>query len=545
MSDDRDADELRPNGPPSSDRATPPVITSHAAYFFIPLPDALALPDQLTRGIVDTTAVERVANEGLPLEHLSVSIRFHTASRASTDAQTILMLFAIAGKALPDHDGERNGAGQPSDSAAQPPLQPVTVAEVMVPLDFPSTSAGPADEEEVAALSDAFDKGLHSLRQIQRAYYLARREPIRLASRESLPFAVPLGLRRLDRDTAESFAVTTSLYFVNANAAAAVGGEGWTDEDNRAMDTAIRFRLDEGVFATSMDFMREATVALVKTGDYRSAVIFSATACEVLFDDLLAHLQWEEGERPEDAAVAFDSLLSKRVKNQFHQRLGGVWSLDSPGPIREWFTKVAGIRNRAVHSGLEPSLQQARDALETAEQLLTHLGDLVASRATTYPRTALVLPGEFGLRRRGKWDPVLESLAHDDLEVPWRDTFRRWRAAMQRERTDSAIATDASLDRARILLVIHPDHSERWVAHDAASGMAASIRSDSVILNAEQASQIDFLRGHVANLAPTEAISIQVEDAALAPTIEIVWIAEYRLVPQAGVQVDGRDFDPA
>lgn len=544
MSEVTDAEGPRPSAPRSSGSGMPAVITSHAAYFFVPLPDALALPDQFTRGIVESTSVERVTDEGLPLDHLSVSIRFHTASKANSDAETILMLFGVAGKALPRDRQDGGAAGETGDPCAAPLREPVTVAELMIPLDLSSTGGSPADEADMTALSDAFDKGLESLREVQRAYYLARREPIRLVSRESLPFAVVLGLRRLDQDTAESFAVTTSLYLLHANIPAGAGAATWTDEDDRAVDTAIRFRLDEGVFAASMDFLREATVALVKSGDYRSAVIFSATACEVLFDDLLAHLQWEDGQRPEDTAVLFDSLLSKRVKNQFHQRLGGVWSLDKPGPIHEWFTKVAGVRNRAVHGGHQPSLEQARDAIRTVEQLLEHLGDLVASRVSAYPRTALVLPGELGLRRRGKWNPALDDLAHDDSQVPWRNTFRRWRAAMQRERTDSAIAVDASLDRARILLVIHPDSSERWVAHDAASGMAAVIRSESVVLIAEQESSLDDLRAHVAELAPSEAVSIQIEAATLDRTIEIEWIAEYRLVPQAGVKVDGRDLDP-
>jgi len=36
--------------------------------------------------------------------------------------------------------------------------------------------------------------------------------------------------------------------------------------------------------------------------------LFCATACEILFDELLAHILWETGQRPEQAA----SVLTPR-----------------------------------------------------------------------------------------------------------------------------------------------------------------------------------------------------------------------------------------
>lgn len=531
-----DEAENESSSEPPTPPGAPPIISSHAAYFFLPLPETLPLPQGLVRGFVDTTP--RVAAEGLPTHHLRTSIRIHQSSRPGAVADTIAMLFAVAGEALPLHD-EAPTPDHLGPPGSEPPREAVTIAEVLVPFDAPIAPGANVDD----ALSEAFDRGLQSVRELQRALYLARREPISLVTREALPFGVPVAIREIDR-AGNTFEVSTSLYLINANVAGSPATNSWSDEDSVALNTALSHRSDEGVFSSSMDFTRESAISLTKAGDYRSAVLFAATACEVMFDDLLSHMLWEEGERPEAAAPIFDSLLTRRVKTQFHPRLGGSWSVDTTGPLRDWFVQVAGVRNRAVHGGVELSLHQARDALNAVEALRTHLGNLVANQAGMYPRTALVLPGEHGLKRRRKWNSALDRLQHSDSEVPSRETFRRWRSAMQRARAESPLATKPSVATSRVLLVINPGGEERWVVHDEGAGMATAADPADVVIGVDQLAQLDVVRSRILSIGSPSAEFVQFEDATIAPTHQPSWLPEYRLVPSTGVLVNGSDLDP-
>jgi len=309
-----------------------------------------------------------------------------------------------------------------------------TYAELAVACDV--------DGDHERQVSDAFDTGLGLLRELQRAYYLVRRGPVRLATREAMPFAVPYGVRCLydEQGQVRPFEVPLSMYVLNLNLRKDVLDGDLTAQELAQFGFALRQQSYRGFVADYLDLVRETQVALNLDGSYRAAVLYAATSCEVLLDNLLAHMLWEERVRPEDAAATFDAGregIAGRVKRHYHPRLGGQWSVDRPGPVRDWFTQVAGLRNRVVHGGHEPTLAEAAAASTAATSLATYLGDLLSARTQDSPRTALALPGKAGLQRRGKWQPRLGHLEHTAGEVNWVATFASWQTAMQRARTDS------------------------------------------------------------------------------------------------------------
>lgn len=470
---------------------------------------------------------------------------FHRAERRSSLAEEVRFLFDLASRVMPD--SARTEAVEKLES--EPPEFEVTVAEMAVGFELPEPVGADDDEQEAGrfrdAISDAFDRGLEVVREVQRAHYAVRRTPVRLVTREALPMAVPFGIRRVFDDDGEPLPVDVpmSLYMLNMNLP--VAGDDLDAAEQNMFGAALREQSLHGPFTSYLDFRREAQVALSRDGAYRAAVLFTATACEVLLDDLLAHLLWQDGLRPETAAAVFDSWLTSRVKREYQPRLGGRWDTAGGGPVAGWSHDVAGLRNRVVHAGYQPTLDETRRAADAADNLQTYLGNLLSNRTGRYPRTALILPGEAGLRRRGRWTRRLDELRHSPDEIPWTETFGRWRLAMQRARTDSPVATAPSAATAFVYAVLRAGGHLQWVLHDPAAGLAAAIRPEALV---------GYTSGHRENLdavvAPTSRepdhgdVSVHLKGVSAAAPPAGAWVPEYRLVPLAGVMVDGQNLDP-
>ncbi len=527
--------------------ADPPVVLSHIAYFFVPLPDPLGLPDKfIVRTAEDAPAEWYRTGKGPPPPpvHLAGSLMFHRAERPSSDADDLSVLVDVAARALlePERSDPEGGVDGPRTD--------MTVVEMAIGFDMPpdtderSESDDGSDGPFWTAVTDAFDRGLERVRNVQRAYYTVLRRPVRLVAREALPFAVPCGIRQVfdDRGQPLEFRAPMSMFLLNRNIT--FRDDDLDDDEQDVLFTAMHHQSANGLFASYLDFVREAEVALERDGAYRAAVLFTATACEVLLDDLLGHMLWQERVRPEDAAAVFQPWLTTRVKTQYHARLGGIWSLERPGPVREWFVDVAGLRNRVVHGGYDPSLDEARTAVDAAHALNAYLCDLLAEKTGPYPRTAVALPGVAGLQRRGKWTRRLAELAEDPVEVPWTVTFARWRQALQREREDSPVAVKPTVADAWIYLVVRPSGHRKWILHDRAAGLAAVLDPGKVtgVLPGQQ-EQLDRMAEEVSADA-TDAFSIRVAGAEVSEPLRLAWVPEYRLVPLAGVMVDGQDLDP-
>ena len=530
-------------------------ITSHFAYFFLPLPDPLGMPDKYVLEMHESTPPERVDSKEVPLISVGASLRFHHVDYPAAHSEELAALFDLAARAFPDPKDILQSRPDPKESVREldsddEQSRMATVVEMVIALDYIGTETANTEDDVNFddQLTEAFDRGISHIRQFQRAYYLSQREPVRLVTRESLPPAIPFGIRRLldDDSNALPFEAPLSIYLPNTNVPKTAAPT-WGEENNERLSTAIAQQSDDGPFLAVMDLFRESEVALERDGAYRSAVLFTATACEVLFDELLAHMTWEEGKRPEETAKLFDERnTTARVKTLYHGRLGGSWKLDAEGPIRDWSEHVARLRHRVIHGGYEPTFEEARRAVRATSALTEHLGDLVAQRVKKYPRTALVLPGEDGLARRGKWTKALNELRHSSAEVQWNSTFARWRLAMSRARKDSPLAKAPSPTDADVHLVIRSDGSEQWVLSDPQAGLAAVIANinDVVGLSAEQKESVKRLVESLLRQPDRSDLSILVSGASTASIPAGHWLPAYRLLPLSGVMVTGNDLDP-
>lgn len=506
------------------------------AYFFLPLPDPLGLPDGF---IVEFVRPESMAEwvarhdvddqHGPPAELLTASLRFWRA-KVPAETATLDLLASVAEKALPDLRLPKRSI---ADDSAQVDR---TVVEMVVPV---------SDSED--GVSDAFDEGLQMLRDFQRAYYIARRIPLRLVTREQLPVFVPFGVRRVSAE-GDEWPDGLSVMLLHQNLHAEVRDEEIDVGEGQRLHRAIEMQSVRRVFTPFLDLRREADVALRRDGDTRACVIFAGSAAELLLDDLLAHLLWEEGLRPEQAVSVFEGVgVIARVRTEYHGRLRGAgWSLHDTGPVRAWNDRLAAARHRAVHAGYEPTLDEAYAAFDALNGLERFVGDRLADQRVlrTYPRTAMAYLGDEGLRRRGAWSARMRRLAHDPSEPGWVGTFLRWRAAMDRCRAEPPPGVPAP-DTARsfVLAVVHPGRQVVWVLHDRQAGAARRCEEPEPA-TPEAAGALAALLEELQREGLDEAVSVFVEDTRNRALQDAPWLPEYRLVPMAGVMVDGSDLDP-
>ena len=181
--------------------------------------------------------------------------------------------------------------------------------------------------------------------------------------------------------------------------------------------------------------MLDAEYSLTVAGDYGAAILNAAMATEVFLDSVLGLLYWERhGGAPradgkiDRATAAFSKDLRPRLRSECHPLIGGRWDLNVIGPLQSWNVQVARARNRIVHRGYRPGPSEAADALNAVSQFIDWIGDLLAAKASQYPRAASMIVTPDRMRKQNAPERVIKNI--DDLaraEPPWRDNYSAWR----------------------------------------------------------------------------------------------------------------------
>lgn len=302
------------------------------------------------------------------------------------------------------------------------------------------------------------------------------------------------------------------------------------------LSTAIQ--RSHGVFMIYHRLRHDALVSLNRRGDYRSSLLSSASAAEVFLDDLLLHLMWEEAMSPESAGEIFADPrngIAKRLKSQYVGRLHGTWNPDQSGPTQAWKNDIARLRNRIIHAGHEPGIEEAKRAYEVLIDLEQHGAERLAQRSKKFPRTALALCGRDGLQRRGKYTKQVEQLQNDPSEPQWDETFARWRREALRPRiTNDGFIEEPNADRSALILV-DSDGDLEWVLHDQEAGMAARTNPNLDSLPYEQS---QALRSLIENRSEGSHVFHGLK--GFEPTEP--WVGAHRRVPGLGAMVNNEDF---
>lgn len=485
-------------------------------YFFVPLPEYLRVPDGWT------VVGHEWANLNDPRPHLPdfVDDRYYRAVRVSAAFHKVdsphrfhgmteaLRAAHAAFPALADKAEEIDWDAIP-DTQAQ-----TTVAEVAVVAD-------PDAEDPV---SDAFDRGLEYLRSLQSAYSLVAHDPVHLVERAMLPFLVPFAERRVTVGEDEpAWPSELGLFAVNLSTSA-MPKIGYEDLEGAQLEavTDVGSIVDGGAFGAFVDVRREAQLAL-RSGNRLTTAVLVGAAAEALFRELHAMLLWEEGRLPSECVESLrERTITNVVKTEFHNRLGGSWSLDLAGPVRDWRRSIANLRDRALHLGERPSsdsLDQAFAALAAVERFVA---DRLRASAAAYPVTA----GLFGHPEAEEAVPQAYAVPLDPPAV-----VRRWMAEVQRHREEGPF--EGSTEHADVVMLLYPSGDVRWWLVDRQTGLACLAGEPDLTDE-----QLSWFTGEVAELVknpPAEPVSIQVGvEAAPAPlAAEPEWVSVVFLLPGA------------
>lgn len=232
-------------------------------------------------------------------------------------------------------------------------------------------------------------------------------------------------------------------------------------------------------------------MSFFQEGNYRTAVILYASACESLLDELLQHNLWEQNLRPEEAAKIFlrggksPRGIVDLVKNELGKFYSGPgWAGDTPGVIDRWITDVTDLRNRAIHDGYMPTSSELRRSVDTVADLVQFLSDQVFDARKNQPVTALALLGQAGLESRNGWDEQFSSYetSLDDVNFRLR-IFRRWGNALSYFRASDRKRPVPSTDQSTCYMVICPQGKTEFFLVDQNGVMAQPVTRGEIILS--------------------------------------------------------------
>jgi len=380
---------------------------------------------------------------------------------------------------------------------------------------------------------------------MQRAVQAIRRTPTVIATVERLPVLVPVLLRKA-ADIGNTESPCSRVLLATGRSGAVAPKTGHLNNDEMSHLNKVRERVDGGPFAAHLDLHREGQIALDRLGDHRLAALLLGISAESLFDELLLHLLWEEAKIPEQVACAWIEGIDLRVRTELPSRLGGLWDFNHTGAIGDWARSVAALRNRVAHAGYTPNEDESRAAMAALNALVTHLCDRLASPQIlrNYPRTALALAGEDGLRRRRAFTRRIQLLQEDPNEVRWVETFSRWRESWRRTRQDLTTTPRApTREHSWLLAVRHADRTLHWIKHDRALHLACETRVRESDISQDFISKVHALADNQHLAGYKFPVSVGGQNAPNSSMPGTLWVEEYHHVPMTEVMVDRSDYD--
>jgi len=332
------------------------------------------------------------------------------------DAAALVMRVVTGVEGDPLSEGLRETVPAPVETAG-------TVISAVTPLVLA------ADQDLEQGISDAFDRCLEELGLLVRSYAVQADDlRVPFLSRRNV---YPVVLYALREVAAESLRrQELGVFLAHEGVGLLPGPPPEMDRDGVQVLMTSLSRLKQGdPFHVASEQMYRARRAYRVEGDYAGAVSAAHTAGEVLLNTVLLLVEWEKGTPREATRRWFEEEgFTKRLRSYYHPSLGGNWNPDDGrGVIGRWH-RLGELRGRVVHAGHLPSEDDVREALDAMARLVDFVKDRLVARRNAFPRTALLLLGEPGLRRRNAWGGAIERFVREESsrEPPWIASFRAW-----------------------------------------------------------------------------------------------------------------------
>ncbi len=131
------------------------------------------------------------------------------------------------------------------------------------------------------------------------------------------------------------------------------------------------FILAELYFLTATRKLRE--------GFYDEAIVSVQTNIEMIIRIIFREFLLASGESENSVEKTLEcASFMSIVKREMSKIIGGVWDVNrTNSPLRDWYYSTYKVRNRIVHAGYCPTLQDARMAVESAGKFREYIFDLL------------------------------------------------------------------------------------------------------------------------------------------------------------------------
>ncbi len=505
--------------------------TGEMVRFFLPLPEALGLPDSWVRrrlvqleGPLYAAITEATGDPDFWYEML-VSMCFLRVSRPTPAIPVSIEVARLAAqRALPESD--------------PPPLQPPEAEKVYTVVEV----AALVQNRSVDELSRVLDTAIAAIADVQASYSTVTGQSVTRLTRPRCPLAVSM-FHHPPAAEPSTWHADASLFFVHDLFEQIAPSEELLGDDTlRLIDTVHGMRMESAPFLMARELMDDAIRSLRIDGEPRQAAISAGSGCESLFDELLCCMLWEDGERPEDWSKFFSQSLARRVtSSEYSGRLSGSWSVDDDGPVGLWFREVRALRNRVVHGGDEPSTGEAATAVLAAKNLFNFATQLLRKAVAKYPRTAWMAVGPALSKPAVKLHAG--PLFNDSREPAWRETARRWERVMHKGVAYGEWQqSDPATELRQLVAIKHATGEVVW-AIAVESGRASRIVEPVDFVSDEQRGVLAEVE--VPHDMPAVSVSFTVDRRPLEPLPDAPgpWVPAYRLVPGQAVMVTGESID--
>ncbi|MCQ3806940.1 MAG: hypothetical protein OXB92_05475 [Acidimicrobiaceae bacterium] len=460
----------------------------NTAWFYIPLPIPLKLPDRFVLPIVGSPYDQD--SQDFPEIDPTQLIGFIGSLDEPFPDDPIgvyvsLCVHQIEGSTnIPATDAAFTAA-QRRPWLDKPELDPIQAPIVTTVLEC-CISLGDISRDDLEdALDTAFDKVLQEVNAFLRDYMVLTHERIALVQKETLPFAIPCGWS-LDRDhESELGPDELVIYLINFPDPLIISMSAKPNE-HMSMDEISEMlsychSLADPLMTEIHKMFVDAQLARHR-GEYAVAVVLLASGWELLLRLLLEVLLWESGTSPRDAVSEIYApngvghAISYLLKSKFHDRLGGAWDISSTSNAVGWmYQSVFETRNRYLHTATAISRSETDAALEASANFFEFIHTRLKDHIRTYPLAAHMFIGEPIITDMGLRDQIDRALRDKETQLalsPLMHNSTEHLRAYRREtrnHQDPSIWTGTSMigevnEQTHVAALIYPDDSiEYWL----------------------------------------------------------------------------------
>lgn len=460
-------------------------------HFYIPLAERLPVPDGFTF-IHQPSAPLRTRSGEITDTPDGVAIKMHSVETESGLRREYAALDKLLSNRSTKSTRARGFLGLDRELTRYPASS--TIAEVVVEKRF-----GEVENEVGQDPSIAFDFAITKVNEVVNAISMILRTPFPLVRRESLPPGLPFAeglLRPRDFETSKMPRVRAlGTLHINNNFPEKPDVEESRIELRKWLDVALPRASIPGPWQTAKGFFHEAERYRIKSGNYALAIVLYASSCETFLDELVQHMLWEQNLAPHEAVPHFMrkdrphmpkgivSLVASEIHPLFSDqaRADGVAS-----EFQSWKEDVVDMRNRVIHAGYAPTVDETDKAADSVQRLFEHIGNELFDIRNRYPVTCLALLGEDGLERRGSYQELLNREPSLDYVINRMQTFRRWSNYLQELREQpKLLGSEIKMEQAYACL--HRTDMHGYTAYAVSPGSAVAKKLSSEVVRTSEA----------------------------------------------------------